>query len=289
MAEKVGTSPTTGFIFMSFRLMVTVEVVDPSAMTGPEPVIDELAATAAPEVKVTFPSLFETGVTIERILISAFRELKAQIDTPEESVTEQALYEFEVPVSVAEKVGVSPSTAFPFTSRRVMVMVEVAAPSATTGEVPFMDDVVATTVPAIKVTDPPLLETGVTIERVLTSARRELSVHVEIPEASETEHTPYVFVVPESVAPKVGTSPETGLLLASLKVIVMEDVANPSAITGPEPVIDEFAATAPAEVKTTSEPVFTKGVEIDSVLVSAKCEARVQVEIPEAFEAEHVP
>ena len=40
VAEKVGTSPTTGFIFMSFRLMVTVEVVDPSAMTGPEPVID---------------------------------------------------------------------------------------------------------------------------------------------------------------------------------------------------------------------------------------------------------
>lgn len=97
------------------------------------------------------------------------------------------------------------------------------------------------------------------------------------------------MVVPVSVAPKVGVSPVTGLLFASRRVIVTEDVADPSAITGPVPVIVELAATAPAAVKTTSVPAFTNGVAIERVLVSAKVDERVHVETPDASETEHDP
>jgi hypothetical protein len=41
--------------------------------------------------------------------------------------------------------------------------------------------------------------------------------------------------VPVSVAPNVGTIPETALLPASLRVMVTVDVAEPSATTGVVP------------------------------------------------------
>lgn len=91
------------------------------------------------------------------------------------------------------------------------------------------------------------------------------------------------------MASKVGVSPATGLLCVSIKVIVMVEVVDPSAVTGPLPVIDEFAAMAPPETKETVPPVFEIGDVMESVFASAVLELRVQVEIPEAFEAEQVP
>ena len=64
------------------------------------------------------------------------------------------------------------------------------------------------------------------------------------------------------------------------------EVATPSAITGDVPVILELAATAAPAVKTTELPVFTTGVEIARILVSAVVDFRVQIETPEASEAE---
>ena len=92
-----------------------------------------------------------------------------------------------------------------------------------------------------------------------------------------------------SVAEKVGVTPETRLLLISASVIVTVDVEVPSATTGVVPVMVEFAATGDPAVKTTFPSAFVTGVTIESVLVSALTELRVQVETPEAFVAEQVP
>ena len=93
-------------------------------------------------------------------------------------------------VSVAENVGVEPDTGLLFTSRRVIVTVEVAEPSATTGEVPVIVEFAATGEPAVKVTVPPAFTTGVDIERVFTSAIVDFNVQVETPDVFEAEHDP---------------------------------------------------------------------------------------------------
>ena len=95
--------------------------------------------------------------------------------------------------------------------------------------------------------------------------------------------------MPVSVAEKVGVVPTTALLLASISVMVTVDVAEPLATTVLVPVMLEFAIEAPAEVKVTVPSDFTIGVAIARVLISAFKEASVQVEIPEAFEAEQLP
>ena len=91
------------------------------------------------------------------------------------------------------------------------------------------------------------------------------------------------------VALKVGVWPETGLLLESLKVIVTVEVAVPFATIGLVPVIVELTATADPAVKTTLPSAFTTGVATDNILVSAVVEAKVQVDTPDAFEAEQAP
>jgi multidrug efflux pump subunit AcrA (membrane-fusion protein) len=77
-------------LFASFKVIVTVEEAIPLAMTGPVPVIVEFTATAAPAVKRTVPSDFETGVTIESVLVSAASEVKEQVAIPEASLAEHA-------------------------------------------------------------------------------------------------------------------------------------------------------------------------------------------------------
>ena len=72
----------------------------------------------------------------------------------------------------------------------VMVTVEASLPSATTGLDPVILEFAATGVPAVKVTLPPALMTGVAIESVLTSALVEVSVHVETPDVLETVQVP---------------------------------------------------------------------------------------------------
>jgi hypothetical protein len=88
VAEKVGVCPETLLLFVSLRVMVTVEVATPFANIGPEPVIVEVAATAAPAVKTTVPSALTTGVAIDRVLVSAFKEETVHVEIPEAFVTE---------------------------------------------------------------------------------------------------------------------------------------------------------------------------------------------------------
>jgi len=72
-------------------VIVTVEVEDPFATTGLEPVMVELSATATPAVKTTVPSAFETGVAIERVFVSAVAEARVQVEIPDALETEQAV------------------------------------------------------------------------------------------------------------------------------------------------------------------------------------------------------
>ena len=98
----------------------------------------------------------------------------------------------------------------------MIVTVDVATPSAATGEVPIMVELAATADPAVNTTVPPTFTTGVAMERILLSALIDLRVQVEIPDASEAEQADIAFVVPVSVAENVGIIPLTKLLEASL-------------------------------------------------------------------------
>jgi hypothetical protein len=89
VAPNVGTVPITGLLLASCRVTVTVDVATLSAITGPVPVMVELAATAEPEVKITVPPAFTTGVAIERIFDSALVAVSVQVETPEALVEEQ--------------------------------------------------------------------------------------------------------------------------------------------------------------------------------------------------------
>lgn len=270
-------------------MIVTVDVDTPSAETGPVPVIVEFAATGVPPVKMTVPSDLNTGEVIESVFVCAFSEDSVQVEIPEELLTEQVPYVLVEPRSDAENVGVSVATGLLKASRSVIVIVDVAVPSATTGPVPEIVELAANAAPALKTTVPSVLATGETMASVFVSALVEVSVQVEIPEALVAEQAPIAFVDPVSVAEKVGVSPLTGLFEASRSVITIVDVDEPSAVTGPVPEIVELAATAAPAVKTTVPSDFATGVEMESVLVSAKPDARVHVEIPVASEEEQIP
>jgi hypothetical protein len=263
--------------------MVTVEVAEPSATTGPVPVIVDGAAAGAPAVKVTVPSALTIGVAIDNVLISAFVDTKVHVETPLASVALQL--PGVVPVPLAVKVGVVPTTALLLMSNKVIVTVEVATLSATTEPVPVMVELAIEAASAVKVTVPSTFTNGVAIDNVLISAFVLLSVQVATPEAFVTEHAEAVLFVPDAV--KVGVWPGTGLLLASRNVTVTAEVALPLAITGLLPVMFELAAIGVPALKVTEPSVFATGVTIASVFTPETVELKVQVAIPVAFVAEH--
>lgn len=93
-------------------------------------------------------------------------------------------------MSVAVKFGMTPLTPTLAPSRKVIVMVEVATPSATTGPEPLMLEFAATTDPGPKITVPPLTATGIKRERVFVSAVVEPKLQVDVPVASLEEQAP---------------------------------------------------------------------------------------------------
>lgn len=268
---------------LSLRVIVTVEVATLSATTGPVPVMVEFAIEAASAMKVTLPSVLDTGVRIESVLISAFVEDNVQVDSPEAFVAEHAPSVLLVPV--VPKVGVSPGTGLLVASRKVIVTVEVALPLATTGPEPVMVEFAATGVPAVNVIVPSVFATGVTIANVFTPESVELAVQLETPLAFEALQTPKVLPVPDKL--KVGVVPLTGLLKASSKVTVIVEVALPSATTGLVPVMVEVAAAMAPAVKVTVPSAFVTGVAIERVFVSAFVDVSVQVATPLTLVTEH--
>jgi hypothetical protein len=190
VALKVGTVPEIALLLRSLMVIVTVDVATPLARTGEVPVKVEFAATAGPGLKTTDPSVFTTGVAMDKILVSAFVDANVQVEIPEASVEEHAVIVLVDPVSVAVNVGIIPDTGLFEISLRVTVTVEVAAPSATTGLVPVIVEFAATAEAAVKITVPSALATGVAIDNVFVSAFNELRVQVATPEALVEEQTP---------------------------------------------------------------------------------------------------
>lgn len=168
-----------------------------------------------------------------------------------------------------------------------MVTVDVALPLAITGLVPVIFEFAAMGVPAVKVTEPSVFATGVTIASVFNPETVELKVQLEAPLAFVVEHADSVF--PEPVAEKVGVSPAIGLLNWSRIVMVTVEVAEPSATTGPVPVIVDVATAGAPAVKVTLPSALVIGDVIERVFTSALVEVNVQLDSPLASVAEHAP
>ena len=85
-----------------------VEAATPSAVTGPVPIMLELATSAAPALKTTVPPVKETGVSIERVFVSALVEESEQLESPAVVLTLHEPKLLFVPET--ENVGVEPAT-----------------------------------------------------------------------------------------------------------------------------------------------------------------------------------
>ena len=144
-----------------------------------------------------------------------------------------------LPVLVAEKAGTDPGTGFEFASLSKMVTIDFARPSFSIGPLPLIVEVELLTGPEMKDTVPPVTLTGELMAKVFNSACVELNVQLETPEAFVEEQIPRVLPTLVLVALKLGTTPATPTLLASLSVTVTVEVATPFETTGPVPVIVE--------------------------------------------------
>ena len=135
-------------------------------------------------------------------------------------------------------------------------------------------DVANTGAPATKVIASPDIEIGDNIDRIFDSAVLEVTEQVDTPDEFVALQVEYEFVVPVSVALNVGTIPTTGLLFLFLRVIVIVELAIPSANMLLVPVILEFAATGTVSIKVTLDvtPENPEGTDKESVLSSSKVE-----------------
>ena len=190
VALNVGVIPDTPLLDISRNTIVTVEVATPFAMTVDVPVIVEFAATGAPTtaLNVTGLPVFATGVTIESVFTPPSVDLIVQVAIPVKEVCEQAVKV--LPVPVALNVGTTPRTGFMFASKRAIETVEASTPSAAWGVVPEMVEFAAVAAPAKKNAGPPDTVTGDVRRSVLISARVDLIVQTEAPEADEAVHAP---------------------------------------------------------------------------------------------------
>lgn len=91
VARNDGTTPTTGLLCASTRVIVTVDVAVPLATTGPVPVIVELAATAAPALNVTLVEREERdeGDAMETVLTPETVVLIVAVVIPEALVLDE--------------------------------------------------------------------------------------------------------------------------------------------------------------------------------------------------------
>ena len=78
-----------GLLYKSLSVTVMVDNETPSAMTGPVPVMVELAATGVPPIKIAVPPTLIIGVSILSVLTSAFVDFNVHVDKPAAFVAEQ--------------------------------------------------------------------------------------------------------------------------------------------------------------------------------------------------------
>ena len=179
VALKAGMIPEIKLPLASFKVIVTVTIVVPSAVTGPAPAaIVEVALDTAPVVNDTVAVAAldaPTGVAIARVLVSAKLEARVQVEIPVlASLAVQALgCVSPPPLSISVKVGITLGAGLLFTSFKVIVIVEKEVPSAVTELVPVIVEKVLLAAPGAKTTfelAAPAALAGVTIARTLVSA-----------------------------------------------------------------------------------------------------------------------
>lgn len=188
---NVTLDPLIALPFTSLSVIVTTDVAVPSAVTLPgEAAIVEVLALTGPgtnvTVEVTAPN--PAGVAILRVFTSEAVEAIVPVVIPDALVVEVG-WSSVFPVPVAVKAAVLPLTGLLFASFRVMVTVEVAAPSAVTvvGDAEI-DEFPARAGPATKVTEEVTVfnPAGPEMLTVLDSATVDAMVPVVCPEAFVT-------------------------------------------------------------------------------------------------------
>jgi hypothetical protein len=196
-------------------------------------------------------------------------------------------------VSVAPReeasVTVLPLTGLLLPSRRVMVIVDVATPSAVTvvGAAVTVD-VVAETAPVANVTAAVDVSVMVSVVSVAVSVLVPAVADRTVPVVWPTALVTAAGWTSVSVAPREDASvtvfPLTGLLFASRSVTVIVDVATPSAATVPgvAPTVDTVADTAPT-VNVTAAVEVTVILSVVSVAVSVLVPAVVDRTVPVAW------
>jgi hypothetical protein len=256
---SVTVLPATGLLLASRNVIVIVDVVVPSAVTvaGAAATV-EVAADTAPVANVTtavcvtvIASVVSVAVSV---LVPAVLERTVPVVCPLAFVTAAGCPIVSVAPREEAKVTVLPLTGLLFTSRNVIVIVDVATPFAVTVVgLASTVEVAGETAPAVNVTE----AVWVTVIASVVS----VAVSVLVPDVVDRTVPvvwPLAFVTAAgcpivSVAPREDASvtalPLTGLLLASRNVIVIVDVATPSAVTvaGLAATVDVAANTAPTD------------------------------------------
>lgn len=286
-------TPLTGLLFVSRKVIVTVEDATPSAVTFElgEAERVEFPATAVPATNVTVDVTVEspTGVAMLTVFVPAAVEAMVPVATPDAFVTAAGCTRV-FPEPVAAKVTDVPLIELLFASRRVIVTVEVVEPFAVRpvlGEAAIVE-LVADGAPGANVTVLVTLDrpAGPVMLSVFASATVEAMVPVATPDAFVTE-AGWTSVFPVPVEPKVVATPAIGFPLASRRVIVTADVAEPSAVTpvlGEAAMVDVAADAAPATNVTVLVTVESPaGPDTLSVFNPAAVDLIVPVVTPEAL------
>jgi hypothetical protein len=288
---KVTVLPLTGLLLVSRKVIVIVDVVVPSATTvvGAAATVEVVGETA-PAVNVTaavcvtvIASVVSVAVSV---LVPAVVDRTVPVVCPLALVTAAGWTIVSVAPREEAKVTVLPLTRLLLASRKVIVIVAVVVPSATT------DVGLATTVDVVAETPPVANVTAAVWVTVMVSV---VSVAVSVLVPAVVDRTvpvvcPLAFVTAAgwtrvSVAPrddaKVTVLPLTGLLLVSRSVTVIVEVATPSAVTvvGLAVTVDAVADTAPA-VNVTAAVCVTVIASVVSVAVSVPVPAVVDRTVP---------
>src|SRR6266513_1442358 len=221
-------------------------------------------------------------IVAETVLEPAAVELNVPVTSPLASVVPTGWVSVFPVVAVASSITVAPSIGFPFASRAVTVMVEVALPAAI-GEVAVTVDWAAETAPTFTTTVAVCVMATelIVAETVLEPAAVELNVPVTSPLASVVP-TGCVRLFPAvGVAASVTVAPSIGLPLASRAVTVMVEVPLPAAIGEVAVTVDWAAETAPTFTTTVAVCVMaTELIVADTVFEPAAVEESVPVATP---------
>jgi hypothetical protein len=288
--------PATGLLLVSRKVIVIVDVATPSAVTvvGLATTVDALADTA-PAVNVTAAVCVTVIASVVSVAVSvpvpAVVDRTVPVVCPLTLVTAAGWTRVSIAPRDEASVTVLPATGLLLPSRRVIVIVDVATPFATTvvGLATTLD-VVADTPPVANVTTAVCVTVIVSVVSVavtvLVPAVAERMVPVVCPLAFVTAAGwTMVSVAPRDDA-KLTVLPLTGLLLVSRSVTVIVEVATPSAVTvvGLATTVEVVADTAPA-VNVTDAVGVTTMASVVSVAVSVLVPAMVERTVPVVWPA----